>query len=215
MRPAARTGLLVAVEGPDGVGKTTFSRQLAEAIDARWTTTPDPSVRVVREAVESSWASSPAARRVFYAASVLACSDLCAPLLDRGESVVVDRYWASTLAYAAIDGSDVRLGHVGEHVRRADVTFHLWLPSDVRLERLRARGMTPSDVASVERGDALDAHYARALATPHAGRVVSLDGRWPTDALVASAVVALREVEHGRSAESPRGGQLSLFGASN
>ncbi|GAB4195534.1 MAG: dTMP kinase [Sandaracinaceae bacterium] len=207
MTPGRRArGRLVAVEGLDGSGKTAFSRALADELGARWTTTPDATLRLVRDAVDDTWRSSPRARRLFYAASVLACSDLCGPHLDAGETIVVDRYWASTVAYGELDDTADLLEPLGPLVRPADATFYLELSEPIRRARLLGRGATRLDRASLEHHRALRESYRRALSAPAAGRVFMLDAGQPLTALVAHAAELL--------ARGPLGGAQTEFALS-
>lgn len=192
-------GRLIAVEGLDGSGKTTFSRALAERLAARWTTTPDLALRAVRDEVERVWESSAHARRLFYAASVVACSDQCRPWLEAGETVVVDRYWSSTLAYAALEGSCTALDEVGRLVRPADVTFYLEISDELRRARLSQRGATTLDRASLAHEKTLREGYRRALSGHDVGRVLVLDASASLDAMVTLAVDLLSDAARARA----------------
>ncbi|MFZ5476824.1 MAG: dTMP kinase [Myxococcota bacterium] len=180
-------GRLIVVEGLDGTGKTTLSVALARALGAEWTTTPGQALRAVRADVERHLGACAVARQAFYAATVLAESARVGAWLDAGRDVVVDRYWCSTLAYAAARGQSADLAALEAHVRPADVTLFLTLDERERAARLRARGLTDLDAETLSplRSQALLALFRTALARPCAGRVVELDvtGRDPEEVL--------------------------------
>lgn len=201
-------GRLLVVEGLDGVGKTTFSRMLADRLGVRWTTTPDQCVRQVRHVIDDVWAQTVGARRLFYAASVLAISSKWRNRADPDDAWVVDRYWLSTLAYADVEGSTDVLASLGRFVAPADVTFFLEAPREVRRARLATRASSACDRVSIERSRDLEASYERALQDPSAGRVHRLDARGDVDDLLEEALSVLDEssvlsARHRRADSSP------------
>lgn len=169
-------GRLIVVEGLDGAGKTTLSKSLAAALGAEWTTTPGKALRLLREDIELAL-DGPIAHQLFYAASVVSEANAVAPALARGQDVVVDRYWASTVAYAALRGDGADLRSVERSVRAADVTIFLTLREEVRRSRLLQRGASPGDVATfdTERRERLKRAFVQALRSPLAGWVVGID----------------------------------------
>jgi dTMP kinase len=101
---ASGTGLLIALEGIDGCGKTTQARLLADRLGALLTFEPGATalggtlrgVLLDRErspVAERTEALLMAADRAQHVAEVVR------PALDQGRRVVTDRYSASTLAY--------------------------------------------------------------------------------------------------------------------
>ena len=97
------TAYFVAFEGIDGCGKSTQARRVADAAGAHFTFEPGdtPLGKILRErlldAHEPMTPTTEAllmlADRSHHVASVIA------PRLDRGERVVTDRFFGSTLAY--------------------------------------------------------------------------------------------------------------------
>lgn len=190
-RPRRGRGRLIAVEGLDGVGKTTLSRELAVALGATWTTTPGPDLRAVRELVEASFAGAPRARALFYASTVLAVSERVEARLGSGRDLVVDRYWLSTWAYAQLLDTPPPLVSIEALLRPADVTLFLDADDDVRRRRLEARGMSALDRVSTTSDAAgrLRKAYGAGLSRPIAGRVVGVDTtRTSVGACLASAL---------------------------
>jgi dTMP kinase len=184
-------GMLIAVEGLDGSGKSTFSRALAHTLGAQWDTTPDLATRALRLAIDEGWHACPDARRLFYAASVMACGDRWKSHLDAGGLLVVDRYWPSTRAYADVEGGATCLDALAPRIRPADITLFLEAPVALRAARLGARGASAADHGSLLHAHALESAYARALRDRIAGTVIRLDASLPLTELVRTAVRSL------------------------
>lgn len=172
----------IVFEGLDGSGKSTCAAQLAEHIGAELMTTPSPRVRRYRDDLIESLGSSQEARQLFYLATVFAASDEVAALLQRGQSVVLDRYFLSTQAYAAFRGSRLVVDDVQRLLRPADVTFYLDTPLITRLARLHRRGTSDADLETVTEGaDArLREEYLRRAHLDVVGRFVRVRGDWGT-----------------------------------
>ena len=134
--------LFIVVEALDAVGKTTLVQNLAERLDAVAMNTPGPGLRAVSDAVLLGLGAHQEARCLFYAASVLARGAEARSLVDRGRSVVMDRYWLSTIAYARARGVTHRFAEVEALVPVPDVTVVLTLDEDERVRRMTGRGNT-------------------------------------------------------------------------
>jgi dTMP kinase len=148
-------GVFLAVEGPDGVGKST----LVEALVRRLELEAGRSVLRLREP-----GSTPLGERVraivkgeagplgpeaelflFCAARAQMISEVVRPALDAGQVVIADRFALSTYAYQGGPGrvSDERIRAVLEVAVGdvwPDLTLVLSLSPDVLRERLDARG---------------------------------------------------------------------------
>ncbi|MBX3249966.1 MAG: AAA family ATPase [Myxococcales bacterium] len=172
----AATGRLIAIEGLDGVGKTSLARELGSLLAARMERTPLRQVKTARSVVDAAFSESPTARALFYAANVVALSDRVGPWLADGDDVVVDRYWLSTRAYATPSCLQA-LQHIEPFVRPADVTIFLHAREHRRSRRLRARGANADDLATLDPKirRSITKAYARELQRLLAGTVVTLD----------------------------------------
>ena len=105
---------LVVLEGPDGVGKTTLStllvQRLAEnGVDVAYESFPgkDPASLggwVYRLHHEDVDVDRDALQVAHVAAHVDAVRRRIVPALEGGRTVVLDRYWWSTLAYGEVTG---------------------------------------------------------------------------------------------------------------
>ena len=191
------TPVLIAVEGLDGCGKSTLARNLAGTLGAVLLRTPLDLDSATRTAMEAHCARSALARMLFYSATVAAAAIDIRAVLATGRSVVVDRYWLSTVAYHRVMGAPCSLDEVSEHLPLADFTLFLHAPLEVRAERVRFRGQaTDADRWSLqpEPSRRIEALY-RELGHHHiAGRFLELDASERTpDELVVVAAKSLRE----------------------
>lgn len=139
----------VVFEGLDGSGKSTCAAQLAEHLGAELMTTPSPRVRRYRDDLVESLGSSQEARQLFYLSTVFAASKEVSALLKQGRSVVLDRYFLSTQAYAAFRGSELDVDHVQRLLRPADVTIYMDTSLANRVARLQRRGTSAADLETV------------------------------------------------------------------
>jgi dTMP kinase len=187
-----RRPVFVVFEGLDGTGKTTCARRTAELLGAQFLTTPSPSVRRFRDDLLRDLGASQEARQLFYLATVFAASEEVRALLATGRSVVLDRYFLSTQAYAEFRGSRLRVDELQERLLPADVTVLLEASLETRRSRIAARGGSVADGETLSVGaDAYlrEAHLRR-LAFPVIGSAL----RMRTDAMgpgeIASDVLA-------------------------
>jgi len=138
---------LIAFEGGEGSGKSTQAGRLARRLGAVLTREPggtplgeriravvlDPSAGLVDPRAEALLMAAARAQHV---------ADVIAPALERGETVVTDRYIGSSLAYQGFGhGLDVdelaTLSDWATGGRPADLVILLSVPSDVAATRLQ------------------------------------------------------------------------------
>lgn len=136
----SRRPVFIVFEGLDGSGKTTAARRTAEVLGAVFLTTPSAEVRPYRDRIVGSFAGCQEAAQLFYLATVFSASDEIDRLLASGKSVVLDRYFLSTQAYAEYRGSKLRLDALGDQLRQPDLTVFLHAPLEVRRARILDRG---------------------------------------------------------------------------
>ena len=191
-RPLAR-GILVALEGIDGTGKSTQAKRLAALLSEQ-----GYAVTLLREPTLSPWG-----RRIREATTagfgVLAPSqelelflqdrryDVAAhihPALAARQLVLMDRYYFSTIAYQGARGFDP------EHIRclneafapRPDLVLLLMMPPAQALERIRqARGQTDDMFERENHLIKVDGIY-RTLMGP---QVRSIDASQPIEVVTA------------------------------
>ena len=89
---------LIAVCGVDGVGKTTVAKELAHRLGYEYVKTPPGSYQALRGFYEQEGVSA-FSRFCFYLGAVHESSDAIRATLQRGASVIADRYIMSLMAY--------------------------------------------------------------------------------------------------------------------
>lgn len=145
-------GRFIAIEGLDGVGKSTVVQLLAERYSGHAMSTPGPALHDSRQAVLEAFADDELAKALFYAASVSSQGRQARSRAERGEWVFMDRYWASTYAYASARGVTADLGALNSSLIQPDLTVLLLLDESERRQRLQARGVTLEDMETLDPG---------------------------------------------------------------
>lgn len=142
-----KKGLLVALEGIDGTGKTTLIRQLEEYFSKRGL-----SVRTLREPTDGKYGQE--IRRLgregrhqvtpeqeldlFIRDRIEDCEKNIRPALAKNELVLIDRYYFSTVAYQGALGLETdRIWEMNEKIAVIpDLVLILDLPVDRSLKRI-------------------------------------------------------------------------------
>jgi dTMP kinase len=196
--------VLITVEGLDGAGKTTLIASLARALEDR-----GESVLVLREpgGVEVSERirdlladpgleiDARAEALLYAAARAQLVAEELRPLLERGTTVLLDRFVDSSLAY---QGAGRRLGV--EEIRalnafgtgglEPDRTLLLRIDPAAGLARIAGRPADRLEQAGSEFFSAVAAAYAK-LAAAEPERFVVIDAAQPPDAVLDQALAAL------------------------
>lgn len=182
----------IVFEGLDGSGKSDCAKVLAKRIGAKLMTTPSPRVRRYRDDLIKRLGSSQEAKQLFYLATVFAASDEVSALLQRGRSVVLDRYFLSTQAYAAFRGSRLAVDYVQRLLRPADVTVYMDTPLATRKARLQRRGTTRADreTLTADADNRLREEHLRRAHLEVIGRFVCVPGDLGSPRDVVDRVVA-------------------------
>lgn len=171
--------MFIAIEGLDGTGKSTLVSALARHLATEPLRTPDAAFAPVRLVADQHLAGSPRAHTLFYATMVQFASDAARQKASRGEHVIVDRYWSSTVAYDLVfRHSGLPFDELAEGLFRPDITIFLEASLEVRRQRILGRGLTsPEDARGLDpdRDARLCAAYDRALVGPHVGELIRLD----------------------------------------
>jgi dTMP kinase len=201
-------GTFITLEGPEGSGKTTAARHLAEWLRGRGVPTVlthepggTPLGEEVRRLVLHVRGMSddldPRADALLYAAGrAQHVARVIRPALERGDWVVCARYLDSSLAYQGAGyGNDPaelrRLQEFATYGLLPDLTLLLDVPVDIGLERTRRRSEWNrfEDTEAVAFFQAVrDAYLNLAAAEPARFRVVDGSGS------VEAADAAIREV---------------------
>lgn len=193
-----RPPIFVVFEGLDGAGKTTATERVAAALGAIPMTTPPPRIRVFRAELLGALGPCQEAAQLFYLASVFAASVEIDAHARAGRSVVLDRYFLSTQAYAEFRGSTLQIDEIQRHLRPADLTVYLDAPLEVRRERIARRAEASAadrETLSPAASSRLRQTHLARCALPVVGRFLELDTARMSPEQVAARV--LREVhEH-------------------
>lgn len=148
MRPNPGPGKLIVLEGLDGAGTTTQSRLLGERlgrrgpVDVTWEPSERPAGRLIRAALKGEVTIDLRALALLFAADRL--DHVYGPggmveRLRRGENVVCDRYYLSSLAYQTLDAPFSWVYSINSRALRPDLTLFLEVPVPTCLERIGAR----------------------------------------------------------------------------
>lgn len=155
MTPVSSGGRFISLEGPDGAGKTTQMRLLAERLErsgSRVLCTREPGGTPLGEQLRAlilprdDTTNDPVAELLLLnAARAQLVATVIRPALDAGLIVLADRYADATLAYQGYgrggDLADLRtVIRIATRGLQPNRTILLDLPPDVSLTRLSARG---------------------------------------------------------------------------
>lgn len=166
---------IVAIEGLDGVGKSTVVRALATRLGASIITNPPAELAGGRKAAD---ALQPDERRRWYFNANRVAMDVATDAVFRARPVVMDRSFASTAAFAAAEqGRVASTGDVPLPVKRPDIVFCLQLPEAVRRARIEGRGRANTEEQRLSDDDAfrsriLDGYAALGTVPIDAGQPV-------------------------------------------
>jgi dTMP kinase len=184
-------GKFLVVDGPDGAGKSTQMRMLAEYLTARHvplTVTRDPGGTAVGDKIRAILLDNangdiaPACELMLYMASrAQLVAEVIQPALTAGRCVLCDRYVSSTIAYqgaAGVDAATIRqvaqpaVGSVWP-----DLTIIVDVPAEFGLGRAgRAGGHDRMESKSLEfHRRVRESFLAQARENP--ARFVVIDGR--------------------------------------
>lgn len=141
------SGKFIVLEGPDGSGTTLHTALLAERLRAKGIEvlqtcepTPGPIGVFIREHLKKQTLPSDALQLLFTADRSWHLANEVLPALERGATVISDRYWLSTVVYAEALGIDpTGLAFVNEKFRKPDLQLLLLPPFEVCQERLGKR----------------------------------------------------------------------------
>lgn len=141
--------MFITIDGPDGTGKTTLAKGLAQAlisdeIPAVYTSEPTDTKlgKYIRKVLREGGADLPRLTELFIEDRANHIQDFILPQSRRGKVVICDRYKYSTVCYQHLQGEPIsRLIDLNKPFVSPDIAFILMVNSpDVLLNRIGSRG---------------------------------------------------------------------------
>ena len=233
MDPSTPTGRFIALEGPDGAGKSVQAARLADSVRSSGgvaTLTREPGGTDLGEAIRRLLLEAGDLPRtpvidalLFNAARAQCVEEVIRPALQRGEIVVCDRFADSTLAYQGY-GAGLSVEMLGDLERiatgglRPDLVILLDLPVAEGLGR-RARG-APEAMNRFESPSVHDTEFHERVRRGYLELAAADPGRWRVidaargvDAVAADVALAASEVVGAAgtpAASEPQGDLLRI-----
>ncbi|RLG05487.1 MAG: dTMP kinase [Thaumarchaeota archaeon] len=188
-------GLLIALEGIDGAGKTTIAKMIVERLDrlgieARYTMEPTRSLfgRILREMALESGVDPRLEALLFAADRIYHLEKVVKPLLARGVIVVSDRYLHSSLAYQSVTTGDSRwVEELNKFARKPDLGIYLDVRPSEGLKRLKRRKTRFEDESFLEKVRRRYLEYVRL------GELVRVDAERPLNDVFSEVAMIVEE----------------------
>lgn len=153
------TGLFIVIEGIDGTGKSTQAKMLKQALEKAGQTvildrepSDGPYGKILRDSATTGRLSPQEELDLFHKDRKHHLDELILPALERGETVILDRYYFSTMAYQGQRGfnqEEIRQTNLS-FAPNPDLLFILDLPVDQARERIGVRGDTTNEFETSE-----------------------------------------------------------------
>jgi dTMP kinase len=144
------TAKFIVIDGPDGSGTTRQSEMLADRLRSKGDTiilsaepTSSPIGKEVRAMLhKDSMPSAEAVQLLFCADRADHVVNTIKPALEKGHTVILDRYALSTIIYGGAQGVDRQwLTEVNAAFPKPDLTFITLPPFEVCMERIGRRSV--------------------------------------------------------------------------
>ncbi len=184
----SRKAVFIVLEGIDGSGKTTLAKSLKEKLEAKGyktQLTAEPTSGTIGSLLRSERIGDPKAETLLFIADRSCHTAEISAMLDKGVSIISDRYYASTLAYqsAALEGPSFGYDLLEEMnravIREPDITILLDLDPEESAGRVSGRGERLSKFERLEFQRRVRDNYLR-IAEKH-GFVVLDASRTPEE----------------------------------
>ena len=207
-------GKFITFEGPEGGGKSTHARELADALRAeghKVLVTREPGgtrlAEKIRDLLREEIEDPPVTRSevlLFLASRAQVVANVIKPALARGEWVICDRFADSTFAYQGYGrGIDVQLlknfNDFATEGLVPDLTILLDVPPEVSRARLAARqAATATQADRIEQAGEVFHRRLREgfleLARAEPNRFAMIDSRGEREAVSAAVLAAVRRL---------------------
>jgi dTMP kinase len=197
-QPRARRSVLIDLEGIDGCGKSTQARLLVERLREAGHTvvvlkepTDGPNGSRLKEVLRGERTADAEEILTLFAADRREhVADRIAPALERGEIVLMDRYYYSGLAYQCAAGIPAeRIRALNAFAPAPALVLVFDLPVEQALERVHLHSVADT----FERADHLERVRAAYLALRDDLLVHILDATRPPEAVAADVWVLVQE----------------------
>jgi dTMP kinase len=197
MKP--RSGRFIVLEGPDGAGKTTQLERLDAQLQQRGVktrTVREPGGTISGEKIRAVLLNGKADHLtavtetfLFQAARAQLVHEVIRPALARGEWVLTDRYWLSTLIYqgcaGGVDPAEIRrLSKLATGGLMPDRYVVLWVPLKEGLARRAHRAADRMESKGAAFARRVSQSYRR-LALTSRGPLKLVDGRGTVESVAA------------------------------
>lgn len=136
-------GTFIVVEGADGAGTTTMSEKIADELDCFYTFEPtdNPVGAKVDEMISGEEHSAETIALGFASDRMIHLEEEIIPRLKKGETVVCDRYYHSSLVYQSVMGLDFEwIRELNRRALRPDLTIILDVSAETGMGRVESRG---------------------------------------------------------------------------
>ncbi|WEL19188.1 dTMP kinase [Candidatus Nanohalococcus occultus] len=143
MKSESYPGTFIVIEGADGAGTTTQAKKLADHLDAHYTYEPSKSKIGVKvdELISTDDSSADTVALAFAADRMVHLEEEVIPKLEKGETVVCDRYYHSSLVYQPLMGEDFEwVKSLNRSAIKPDLTVVLDVSAEEGMERVEQRG---------------------------------------------------------------------------
>lgn len=153
--------MFIAVEGGDGVGKTTLCSILSKKLNAISYRTPPKKYWTFRTEIDKN--ATVEERYRFYRDGIHDASDEIILMLKNGDKIVCDRYWLGVYTYHQVMGMLVPKEDF-KSIIVPTLTVILSLNHEVQIERMLHRGLSVGDRRMLDKQkDITAAYYLNAL----------------------------------------------------
>ncbi len=187
-----KKGLLIAIEGIDGAGKTTLAKGIVEVLRKRGLKT-EYTMEPTRELIGNLIRSLPEEYRDGRIEALLYAADrlhhyvkYIRPRLEAGIIVVVDRYVHSSIAYQGALGAPIEwIRTLNNQVKYPDIAFYIDVSVDLALNRISNSGRKKT---FYEKRELLYRVRRIYLELVEKGELILLDGTKDIHSLINKAV---------------------------
>lgn len=135
-----KNGIFIAIEGLDGVGKTTACRLVSQKLGFE---NGERFGSEISDLIKNLSRQGPIDKNVLhliYATKLQLVGNKLTQMMQEGKSAVVDRYWLSNKYYPDALYTDFKLATANVDVPKPDITFVLTASEEKRLERMGSKG---------------------------------------------------------------------------